>query len=601
MLEIIGESVIKRIIDIAADALEKKIGLGRTGSIRVDTKEARTAVEHHLSMVSRWAVEISFRDLRKSKRLMDHFEDLDLTLGPIPTRKHISMSRPLKVTDLLHYTGNIVILGDPGAGKTTSLKRLALDAFKLVSRSQESRTPILIRLRDLSESSVLATILSTLGVSIHFDEELSKEPISKETKDATTLRVIGQCLRNLNAIVLVDGLDEVPLKDRRGIVKDLRDLILHSKGYQVVVTCRVADFVYNFENSTTLAIEPLSTEQIRSFATKWLGQKEGEDLLQKINSTPYGGSEVLPLTLAHLCAIYERSGTVPEKPRTVYRKIVRLLLEEWDEQRSIRRESRYASFDIDRKEDFLKALALRLTLISSGSSFTPADLKQAYYDIYDQFGLPKAEVKKVIQEIESHSGLIIETGFEAYEFAHKSIQEYLSAEYILKLPRLPRELTLRLPNEMALAVALSSDSNEYFIAVTESVINRGQGILEDFTYPFVRRILIEKVDFRLSIRLGYAILSLYSETYYQSTGQLRLPFEHGRDAFSDLFKQEVILDSAKLIMQRCQVKAEVGETSIIIPPEEDKPLLKSLLPVTGYYTVDGRYFELIGQNNAPVS
>ena len=90
----------------------------------------------------------------------------------------------------------------------------------------------------------------------------------------------------------------------------------------------------------------------------------------------------MPLTLAHLCAVFERSGSIPRKPRTLYRKAVRLALEDWDEQRSVKRWSGYADFEVDRKEDFLKAIAYELSTKKRGmASFGRADLKEAYLQI----------------------------------------------------------------------------------------------------------------------------------------------------------------------------------------------------------------------------
>src|SRR5690606_6953639 len=121
-------------------------------------------------------------------------------------------------------------------------------------------------------------------------------------------------------------------------------------------------------------------------------------------------------------------------------------------QRSVKRTSKYANFDVDRKEDFLKAISFYLTINSSKSSFSHWQLESAYEKTYRQFDLPKAMAKEVVREIESHTGLFIETASTQYEFAHKSIQEYLCAEHMLKLPKMPPNLSAIMPNEMALAV-----------------------------------------------------------------------------------------------------------------------------------------------------
>jgi hypothetical protein len=215
-----------------------------------------------------------------------------------------------------------------------------------------------------------------------------------------------------------------------------------------------------------------------------------------------------------LCAIYERSGSIPEKPRTVYRKTVRLLLEDWDEQRSVRRYSKYAAFDTDRKEEFLRAMAYHITATYGHVRFSHTKLERVYRAIHAKFKLPELDATKVMREVESHTGLIVEAAFEQYEFAHKSLQEYLTAEYLLKLPRLPTAQLYSMPNEVALAVAMSSDPNEYFSTIIDALIStiRPKDYLA-FTEPFFRRLLIEKVDFEPSLALGVAFLAIYSETH----------------------------------------------------------------------------------------
>jgi len=142
----------------------------------------------------------------------------------------------------------------------------------------------------------------------------------------------------------------------------------------------------------------LSDRQILEFATKWLDADEAPKFLAKVRETPYGGAEVLPLTLAHLCAIYERTGKIPDRPRTVYRKIVRLLIEEWDEQRSIQRTPSIARFESDRKEEFLRALSYSLTRLTGSSSFRLSDLYEVYKHIAPRFGeLP--DRMHVIEEV----------------------------------------------------------------------------------------------------------------------------------------------------------------------------------------------------------
>ena len=104
-----------------------------------------------------------------------------------------------------------------------------------------------------------------------------------------------------------------------------------------------------------------------------------------------------------------------------------------------------------------------LTISYNRTVFDSNTLKEIYEEIRGNFNLPKSESKSVVNELETHTGIIIQSGYGKYEFAHKSIQEYLAAEYIVKLPGFPTHNKLiNFPSEIALATAISSNPTIYF-------------------------------------------------------------------------------------------------------------------------------------------
>jgi hypothetical protein len=195
----------------------------------------------------------------------------------------------------------------------------------------------------------------------------------------------------------------------------------------------------------------------------------------------------------------------------MYKKIINLLLEEWDEQKSVKRYSRYAHFEIDRKFDFLCHLAFSLTTSLQKTIFSKYDLLRAYQAIYRDYDLVGSEAKQVVDELETHTGLFLQSGYEEFEFAHKSLQEYLTAEYIVKLPYVIAEKNslAKLPNEFAIAVAISSNPSEY---LTELVLNRlkGRQWSEAFIGAFVSRLLLEKPDLNTNAKTALVLLMLYT-------------------------------------------------------------------------------------------
>jgi hypothetical protein len=230
--------------------------------------------------------------------------------------------------------------------------------------------------------------------------------------------------------------------------------------------------------------------------------------------------------LAHLCAIFERVHKIPEKPKSVYKKIVGLLLEDWDQQRSVQRVSAYSDFEVDRKADFLSDLAHNLTISNRTPAFTSDDLLESYRQIAGNYGLRSSEARAVVNELETHTGLIVQSGTDLFEFSHKSLQEYLTAVFIVGLPSIPRSMIdlQIMPNELAIATALSSRPSKYFYSL---VVNHFSQIQLSFQFvrTFINRMLIERPDFELSAEVGLAILCLYSQylrASIQEANQLQL-------------------------------------------------------------------------------
>jgi hypothetical protein len=192
-----------------------------------------------------------------------------------------------------------------------------------------------------------------------------------------------------------------------------------------------------------------------------------------------------------------------------------LLIEEWDEQRSVRRQSRYAGFTPDRKFEFLCRLAYELTISRKGPAFRVNDLRNIYSRLCGDFDLLPKETKQVLAELESHTGLFVQAGYEAYEFVHRSLQEYLTAEYIKGLPSLPStaDLFMRLPNELAIAVSISTNSSRYLTELVMSRISQ-MALPNNFFTTFVSRLLQEKPEFNSEEEVIIALLVLYA-TYLE--------------------------------------------------------------------------------------
>lgn len=501
--------------------------------LKIDTTalEVEGAVSDHIKQVVNWSSEINFKDLPNAKLTMRVFVDLEILLMPIKntlddseTQKKIPSKQIFTNT-----TSHVAVLGQPGAGKTTLMKFICQSVLHDESYyPKEITIPILIRLRDLNpkfinrteKAPIINTLFDTLGLVL----EIRNKDIKEEDVILAKERILLPLLEELKCVIILDGFDELTeSKSKDAVIEDIKKLILSLNSSRLVLTSRSSDFNYSFENLSVLEICSLNEYQIKEFANKWLDDTARvENFLNELKASPFFDTTIRPLTLGHLCAIFERSGKIPDKPKTVYRKIINLLLEEWDEQRGVRRTSSYSSFELDRKFEFLCRLSYELTVEYKKTTFSDSDLKLIYGRVYADYDLKKNEADNVVREIESHTGLLVEVGYRSYEFAHKSIQEFLCAEHLVKLPKIPDTKTfLTLPNELAIAVTISSNPSSYFV---ELVLNHlsNKRVSDSFVTNFVNRLVIEKPDFNSSKELWFALIVLYTIFRMTETGQLKL-------------------------------------------------------------------------------
>lgn len=515
----IEQLVLKRLLEAAYDLAKKVVVKEKGCKLLASPQEIENSVAYHLTSVENWSAEVKFTDLKKAKYTSDIFIELDLFLYPRRVRIDKTETVPsVPLENIFSHSryAHIVLLGQPGAGKTTSVQHLC----QLLLHDEEFCAdrfdiPILIKCRDLNSvphagrSTVLVDqIFSILGLKL----EVPPAPIVTDVRGLKQKLAVS-VLDELRVLLMIDGFDEFTDMDYRvEIIEELSHIALHLNKSTMIVTSRTGDFVYDIKNTVQYEICPLSKQQISTFAERWLADKsKASDFLSRVYSSPFADTAIRPLTLAHLCAIYERIGKIPDKPKTIYKKIVNLLLEEWDQQRTVKRTSKYAHFEIDRKFEFLCQLAYVLTTSLQKTAFAESDLKTVYRQIYRDYDLIGNEIQQVISEIESHTGLMVQSGYEEYEFAHKSLQEYLAAEYLVKLPSIPgnEKLLTTLPNELAIAISISSSPTEYF---SELVLSRFArfALAEDFLQAFLNRLLLEKPDFNSDFKVTLAFVSLYT-------------------------------------------------------------------------------------------
>ncbi|NEQ27275.1 MAG: NACHT domain-containing protein, partial [Microcoleus sp. SIO2G3] len=273
----------------------------------------------------------------------------------------------------------LMILGKPGAGKTTFLKHLAIQCIG--GEFQRDRVPVFITLKDFAEADGQPNLLEYINRLVVMPSVGAQgfAPLQPNVE------VIQEILCQGRALILLDGLDEVKDADSSRILRQIREFSQHFSQNQFVITCRIAARDYTFEQFTEVEIADFDDEQIADFSGKWFRSKndpiKAERFLEKLKEdAPIQELATSPLLLTLLCLVFEDSGSFPTNHAELYQTGVDVLLKKWDVKRNIERDQVYKRLSLKRKEDLLSQIAH--TTFEAGNYFFKQREVERYINQY---------------------------------------------------------------------------------------------------------------------------------------------------------------------------------------------------------------------------
>lgn len=329
--------------------------------------------------------------------------------------------------DAVNKCPKLIILGKPGAGKTTFLKYVALQCIE--GNFKPNLIPLFITLKDFAEAD------KQPGLLVYIIQLFKRHSIDNGDTSTTLMLQQGRFA------ILLDGLDEVREVDSKRILWQIQDLSDCFSKNLFVITCRIAAKEYTFEKFTEVEVADFDDQQIATFTQQWFQSKndpiKAENFIKKLKEEP-GIRDLAssPILLTLLCLVFGESGSFPSNRSELYKEGLDVLLKKWDTKRNISRDVVYQKLSLKRKEDLLSQIAI--DTFTEGKYFFKQKEAERYITQYIR-NLPDASTAEdilrldseaVLKSIESQHGLFIERARGIYSFSHLTFHEYFAARKV---------------------------------------------------------------------------------------------------------------------------------------------------------------------------
>jgi hypothetical protein len=242
---------------------------------------------------------------------VEKFEEIEIyAVESEEWSKNPSNLRSGKIDDLRKTIPekSMVVLGDPGMGKSTTLQYIAQkDAKHYLNNpnSNDAKIPLYIELKLFSlTDNIIAVSSKKLGIS----EEKLKEYILKG-----------------KISLFLDGLNEVLIDNRKGLRTEIQNLIQEYPQLSIVVTSRPLAYYNEFGSSPAFVLQRMENHQVDEFLNKNCNHSLTRDIIKReiLANSRFGKIVRVPLLLKMLInVVYTHKGEIPRNKTQIIKKFI---------------------------------------------------------------------------------------------------------------------------------------------------------------------------------------------------------------------------------------------------------------------------------------
>ncbi len=242
-------------------------------------------------------VAVQFQNKRRATKY-NSIKDVEKAFRKESTRHSASTSDERQ--DGMRVANNekyLIVLGSPGGGKSTFLRKIGLEALKGEDGNFEHQCiPVFLQLRRFPQTpiDIEAWIIEEFKVCGYPHPE----------------RWANDKLKSGGLLILFDGLDEVPKPNVSDVINKIRDFVHQYSQNRFIVSCRTAAYTGGFTNFAVVEIADFDDAQIKAYIYNWFASasnrkmKTAQRCWKALDIREYQLAQN-PLSLALLCRVYE--------------------------------------------------------------------------------------------------------------------------------------------------------------------------------------------------------------------------------------------------------------------------------------------------------
>ncbi len=377
-------------------------------------------------------------------------------------------TRPLGVLEATIQNHRLVILGDPGSGKSTFMNHLALC---LAGQKLEPQAGWLGRLSGWPKNETdLVPITVILRDFARWVPAKTKKPEPRHLWDFILSRLEAQnlafvakpleaALEKGRAVVLLDGLDEIPTQKQRTFIRDsVAAFFNRYHKSRAVVTCRKLSYqdpAWQLQGFPDFELAPFDEKKIEHFIKAWYAElarlaivkpeeatASAGRLLQAIRRPDLWHLAPNPLLLTVMALVHTHKGQLPDARALLYEETVDILLWRWEQLkaggeqetptlRQLLLAAGRTDVDLKRKLWQLAFEAHQQGKATDGETLADISewqLEKKLAELHPEQSHDWAQ--QVIETMKHRAGLILERVPEVYTFPHRTFQEYLAGAHL---------------------------------------------------------------------------------------------------------------------------------------------------------------------------